>query len=272
MVDFVQFVADRSADFGVEQEKLDREFQLVDYALSGAMIRTEQFEISDTVVEPVTVDVVHGFFGAKLTSDVLFHSMSVFQNMLDWFSCASRNSKQNIMASFAFSDSRKAMLFTVQLAYPFIFALFAAYFLFDVNTPAVIAMASVLFAAVYTDEFISRLGIFAATCVRAGHRTVQRFAIEFLSVGGKIRLHHRKRLLAFFACKVDGSSTRGRKFFRESMFTAAFQVAVFAAFFSFAWVAVKRLGTVFTDHLDRHCIVPLFANKGCVAVSIGMVK
>lgn len=67
-------------DVGVDRNDVQREVDLVDHALTGAVPARKEFEVLKPVVLPVSVDVMDGFFVIEFPSKVLGHDVAVFHD------------------------------------------------------------------------------------------------------------------------------------------------------------------------------------------------
>jgi hypothetical protein len=257
-----QFVAEFAPKFGVEKKHLYREVDLVDDTLAGTVTAGKEFEVLDSIVLPVAVDVVDGFVGAQLASDVLGHDVTMLQGLV-FFSGDERWDRNpdvavaffvpSEIASFKFSKCLRLLGFGL--------AFWATVFLFGVYSSRTRFAASMYrFAAVLAGQCVFLVGCFSAACVRAFHGTVQRVSAVFFSIRSQVRLPHDERFATLFAGKFDRSLTYGW-FAVGSMIASAREATVFAAFFGFARRTLKWLPAVFALDLDRHGCAPLFGDK-----------
>lgn len=271
MLEFSQFVAGGPAEVGVQNQYFDGELHLVDDTLARTVVRTEQFEIFDAVVKPISIDVMNGFVGEQIAPNALLHNISVLENFMKRLSISRRNTKHDVLSFDSPSYLRKSVSLSMQLAYPFVLTLLTAYFLLNIDTPAWVAVAGAFFAAVYADKFVFFFCALSIICGRAGHRAISWITVKFFTIRSQIRLHHNERLAAFFAGEVHRSATsRGQRFY-GTVVTSAGKTAIFTTSFSIARVAVERVVAVLADHFDRHCYAPLVGTAG-LALSFEMVK
>lgn len=77
-----QFVAGVFGELGVGLQELDRPRDLVDDALTGTVSRTEEFEVLDSIVHPVAVNMVDSFGVCELPADVLLHDISMLVDVV----------------------------------------------------------------------------------------------------------------------------------------------------------------------------------------------
>ena len=254
-----QIVSEFAPKFGVEQKHLYREVDFVDDALAGTVSVGEQFKVLDSVVLPIAVDVVDGFFWVESSANFLLHYVTVFKNVFACrFSVLRRDSQPDVPPAANGSSGLVSAFLAVKLADPFVFALFRTHLLGEVNATRSISVARAFFAAVHAGEFVARFGVFALACKRAFHRAVQRIAIKFFPVRGQVRQPHDEWLPAFFAGEVDWGLVGGR-FSVLAMISATCQAAV--STFYIARVAIKQLPASFTAFLDRHECFSLFGDK-----------
>ncbi len=245
-------VAGGGAELGVLGQYLDGELHLVDDSLSGAVVRTEQFEVADIVVQTISVNMVHGLFGAKLASDMLFHIVAVLKDFVHGVAVSGRNTQYGVVSFDAPGYFRKSVTFAVQLARPFVFALLAAKFLFSVNRARSVAASFVeFFVAVFAYGFVLFVRSFSPPDSRADHRAVLRELAKFFLVSGDVGANHRKWMGTFPACKFDGSDSRSDSSVFDLMGFSTRRAAILAGSFSFASDA-KNSVAVFASSFNRH--------------------
>lgn len=267
-----QLVAHFPSSFFVGAKNFQRVADKIRHALSSAVVTSEQFKVFETVVERVTVLVVHGFRRKKFSTQRLLHYVSVLKNLVSGVAVSSGNAEQHVFALFTATKFRKSVPVAAKFTDPFVLALPRTQFLLDVDAPAFVSPAQSGLPTVHAFEVVPKFSFATSSFTRAIHRAIKRIVVEFFAVGGQIGLHHREWFLALTTGKTDRRTTGGRKVSLKSVLTAAFQVAVFSTLFSFAWVAVKRLLAVFALHFDGHFKVPLFDSKGSLAMSLGVIK
>lgn len=254
-----------ASELRVEPEHLDREVDLVDDALAGSVAAAKQFEILDSIILSVPVDVVDGFGVKKFAAEMSRHDVSVFQHF-GLFSAVSQCGHRN--PDVAISLDVSAKLSTVESVESLgflrrIFAFDAAVLLRAVNLSS-FARAVHYFTTLRTCEFVSFVGRFSLSGIRAVHGAVQWIATELFSVCGQIGLHHDERFAALFAREVHRCSAGSRKSLLEPVSTSAGQATVFSPCCGIARVAVKRLLAALARHLDRHGFVLLFGDGNSV--------
>lgn len=255
------------AELGVLAQYLDGELHLVDNSLSGAVAAVEQFEVFDPIVRTDAVNVMDGFFGEKVATDVLRHDVAVFENRSR--AAVSRqhgNRDPHVAVAFGMFLVPAAFKFMLRfLLLCFYLALGAAVFLFAVDSPSAafaLSCAMFFFAAILADKLVSFVRIFPTSDIGALRRAVQRVSSELFFVSSEVGLQHGKRVAAFLACEADRHAPGGRHFFVKAVGAAASETAVFSSRFYIAFIAVKRLFALLARHLDGHGYSPVCGNTG----------
>jgi hypothetical protein len=96
VANFAQLEPGFSSEVGVLLKHGDRERDFIDDALAGAVPTGKQFEVPQRVVAPVSVNVMDGFLGEKLSPDVLLHDEAVFENVPRGLAVRPRNDHANV--------------------------------------------------------------------------------------------------------------------------------------------------------------------------------
>src|SRR5580692_9850589 len=91
--------ANFASEVRVTTDHFLREVELVNDSLTGTVTAGKKLQIADVVEKAVSVDMVHGFFGKKFSSEVLFHYIPVFKNVAGRFSVFSGNNHSNVAVS-----------------------------------------------------------------------------------------------------------------------------------------------------------------------------
>lgn len=230
----------------VESEQFFSPRDLVSNTLSGSVIAAEQFKIFQSVVQPVSRNVMDRLLGKKFSSETLFHYVAVFKYFVGRFPVTRRDTQYNLFTFDASCYLRQAMSFTVQFTCPFVLALFAAYGLFSVYSPASLAAAAVeLLPAVLAIGLVLLVTGFSTPEVRAGHRAVHRVFVELLSIFFQVGRLVAERAFALLTREGDRKALRGW----SPMGTFMRRLAGAPA---------KALGTV--GRFDRENVRTLFAN------------
>ena len=255
-VDQILPTASSLCQAGVSCENFDREVNLIDNSLPRSVAAVEEFKVFNSIVGANSVNVVDSLSGEKFAPQMFGHDVSVLHNMfLGAGSSEHRDVYPNVSVALGVFFVPASFEFMLRLfLLGFYLAFVTAVLLFSVDTTAALLFACAMFflPAILTDKFISLVRILATSEIRALHRAIQRVSSEFLLVRGKVGLHHRERLTAFTARKINGSAARSGKLFRETVLTTTLQATVFTSFFRFARVAVKRLLAIRTWHLNGH--------------------
>lgn len=269
-----QFIAERSAEVGIQRQYLDGELRLVDDSLAGTVPAAEQLQVFNSVVAPDTVDVVDSFVLPEIAPKMLGHGVSMFHNVpLHTVSGEFGQRHPNVAVTLGmFFVAATFESFKCNLLLSSYFAIVATVFLLTVDSPACFAVAMFFFAALLAFEFVALIRILAATAVGTEHRAVKRVFTEFLAVRGKVSLPHGERLGAFLTRKRDQYVAGRRTRFVETVSTSALKAAILAPFFNFVGIAVKRLLAVFARHLDGHIFSLSFGNEKVLGMSVGVVK
>jgi len=260
----LQFVSCGSPKFRVGEQHVNCELNLVDYALAGTVPGREQFKVFEPVVLPVAVDVMHRFVFVQFATELLRHYVAVFHSFGS-FSVVRQGGHGNPDVAVPLDMPADVSRFVAFERRNFLrrnFTFVAAIFLLAVYSKMLAVAASIFFfTALLAREFVSFIRIFAAPNVRTVHRAVHRVFFESFAVSGQVRLHHRKRLFAFFAGEVYRRAARGVGFFVQVL-SSALDAAIFASLINLALIAVKRLFAVQAFHFDGHGWGSLFGDKG----------
>lgn len=264
-----QLVAYRPGKFGVELQHVDRKLHLVDDSLPRPMPAAEQFEVGQIVVEPVTVDVVDGFFGEKFASEVPRHDVPVLKNFVGGLAVLSGNSQDRVFTLDAPSGLRQSVFLPVDFARPFVFALFAAKHLFSVESARAFQSSFVkFFAAVFAVCFVSFISVFPTALVGTRHRAIKRVFVELFSVRFHVRRLHGERRAAFFAVKNDGFSLRRRSAVQSFVRPMTRFATKFSAFFALPRDS-KLLAAMFASAFGWHGYDSSVGSRKIVAGFIG---
>jgi hypothetical protein len=238
----------------VQAEYVDREGHFVGDALTGAVSVGEQLQVLDTVVLPVSVDVVNGFPLHQGAPERLFHNPAVLKNLTLLSSSNVRGDGQPDVAialdMSADLTGREPVGGALLLrSDP---AGLIAKFLLGVYASSGLSSVASRCSAVCANERGLGVGLFPLRDPKAGGGTVSRVVTEFLSICGQVSLHHRKFLTAFGAGKRDPYPAGAGKRFVKSVGCPTLEAAILAAQSGLAWVAVKIVSAVCADHFERH--------------------
>jgi hypothetical protein len=277
-----QFDSCGSGEVRVQSQYVDRELDLIDDALAGAVTARKEFEIRQKVVLPITVSVVNSFLRVKFAAEVLAHHVAMFQHFCFLAIIGEGRNGKPYVSVFLDMASYIARIKSVQRRNSGgrRFARLTTVFLFSVYAKSRGGARSVHeFVTVFTNKLVSFVGAFSATNLRADYRAVQGIAVEFFTIRFQMRLHHRKRLPAFFAGESNRCSA-GRIYLAIEMIAAAFETAIFAAVRGFAWVAVKFFAAVHAIQFEGHgyrpfmsqCLGSTCATRTCQVAYAGMTK
>lgn len=262
-----------SRELGVLSQYLDREGNLVDYALTGTVPAAEKLKVLDSVVRFNPVDVVDGLVTKKFSSEVLLHNVAVLKNVLSHgLAVLRRNTQCDVVAAHPSGDLGQPVFRAMQFACPFVLALLTAQFLVAINSAATPSASPVeFFATVLAVSFVALVGIFAATHGRARHRAVQWIVSEFLLVRTQVGGFVAKTAAAFFASESD-SVNFGRRPPVQSLACAnASRRTEFSVSFSLARGA-KSLLAMLANLFSGHDCGSLFSGKQAVAHACSCVK
>lgn len=204
MIDRAQFVAERSADFGVQGQYLDGELCLVDHALTRPVATVEKLQIFKSVIASDAVHMMDGFFGEQIAADVLRHDVSVFEHGVLHASDEAGNSDPDVTVSLrVFLDVPTVKARESRIALIRSFALAIAKALLHVYATARFAPTALFFTALFASKPLAFHRVFATSKVGARHAAIHRVFTKFFSVGGDHRRFVRERFAAFFAGKID---------------------------------------------------------------------
>lgn len=228
---FAQLISGSAGKVGIQGQYLDGKGNFVDDTLPRPVAAAEQFQIFDSIVEPLPVDMVHGFVGQKLSSNVGLHDVTMFENFMHWYAVLRWYAQYCVLSFNAPRYFWKSMTLAMQFAGPFIFALLAAQGVLLIDGARPFSAASVeLFAAVFAISFVALVGSLAAANRRARYGTVRRVFAEFLSVSCQVCGFVREIISAFAAVKVHGGYLRGRTTVQSFMCLLAIKPAKTLAF------------------------------------------
>jgi hypothetical protein len=264
-----QFVAGIPEKIRVEQAHFDCESDLVNNSLAGTVAAGEQFEVLNSVILSVAINVMDGFIGSQVAGKMFGHNVTMFKHGAFFPANQRRDRKPDISVLFdvtAILPRVKSGKRAIHLGS--YFAFLAAIFLLAINAASSFALAVFFSAALLADKFIAFIGIFAAASVRTIHRAIQRAVPKTFTISSQKRLHHNKWFSAFFTGKTDRSFTQRGDTLLKPVGASASEATVFAPSLYVAGVAIKKLATVFTPRFDRHGISPLFDRKGEYAMLV----
>lgn len=269
-MNLVQFKASRSGEVGVQSQYLDGELYLVDNALAGSVAAAEKLQVLDSVVRADAVDVVDGFSGEQVASEMFGHDIAVFHSGVFFAGNERRHRYPDIAVAFDVAPVASSIKFFERVRpLRFSFASTAAKFLLCVDSASRFSPFGKRVATLGTSESASRFCIFFATHVGTISRAVQRVFVEFFPVSRKVRLHHNERLVAFFAGEMDWRAGC-RNASAKSVGAATSETTVFSPPFDFAGVREKLPFANNAFHFERHGFLPLCGNEGSIAVSFGV--
>lgn len=201
----MQHFSTSASKFGIQGEYLDSEVDFVDNALAGSVLAEKKFEVVGQVMLPVSINVMHGFFGKKFSSKRLLHYIAVFQHFRFLAVVGEcRNRDPNVTVAFHVSPyvaGFKAFERLSTLVGGF--ALDATKFLFAVNVSLRFSATTLFFAALKTCKAVFEHRIFSTSNARTVDRTVQGVFSEFHPVSFYDRGLVRKEVAAFFTVKFE---------------------------------------------------------------------
>lgn len=242
----------------VGRENFNRKVDLVDNALAGPVATVEQLKVFVPIVRPYPVDVVNSFFGQELATESFGHDVTVLHDSALLALYETRDGYPDVAVTFGVAPERAAFEFPQRsLSEKFVTALRRAVFLLRVKAPARLPTASERVLAVGARKLVAIFGIFGASDVGTRSRAVKRSVWVLFEVGIIVGAHHAERLGALLAREVEHFSSRSNVRSTKSFGTPAGNTAKTALV---ARVAVKRLSTILTLFLDRHCSV---LSRGC---------
>jgi hypothetical protein len=179
-----QLITGLPGELGIQSQYLDRELHLVDDALAGSVTAAEQFEVSQNIILPVTIDVVDGFFFEQLPTQVLLHNPTMLKHR-SLFSVVSQRGYGAPYIPMSFNMTPySSFVETVESCnfHSFVFAFSTAIFLFCVNAATGFSAFCYYLFASRACKGVTHSGIFSASYVRARTRAVQRRPTKSLFV------------------------------------------------------------------------------------------
>lgn len=264
----------RFGEFGVSLDHLDSEGDLIDDALSGTVTAGEEFQVLDTVVLPIAVNVVDGFVRVEFATDVLRHDEAVLENAFLSASDARGNGNNHVPSSF-FVPFKTLSSFESRVkpgqsggALVFRFAALTAKFLLCVVLNAahgVVFLSRHCLPALKASEDLLFFVPCALSFARALRGAVTRIFVKLLTVRGKSPRLHKESAIANFASESDRLHNGRRATVRLFVSQAARVRTVF--FLGFARLYLKSRLAVLASFLNGHGDL-LLVEKRIVAVSV----
>lgn len=264
-MNLVQFKASRSGEVGVQSQYLDGELYLVDNALAGSVAAAEKLQVLDSVVRADAVDVVDGFSGEQVASEMFGHDIAVFHSGVFFAGNERRHGYPNVAVpfdvSFVFTPAE-----SVEGARSLRsrFTLVVAEFCFVIKITVWAALQRLVFAALFAGEHVVGISRFSAPECRALHGTVERISTKLLEIRFKVSGLHFERPLAFLTGKLyRWNPTCSPTVLGFKQATARNATALLSGVFV---PYAKSLLALFTNLIDnRHGFFPLVGSKGTVA-------
>lgn len=265
-----QLIAGSGGELGIQSKYLDCECDLVGYALAGAVAAGEQFKVFRSVVLSIAVDVVHRFFLEQFTAKSFRHYVAMFHDCVLLTGHQRWHGNPDVAMAFDVSTKIPAFEFSQStFFYKFVSACWRAVFLLVVEASSWFTAFRESLLAVRARKSIAGIGVFSLPGTRAFSRAVQRIASVFFVVFSKVRLQHAERLAAFPASKSNLLSPWCRSDRFEPKRRSALQATKSLVR---AWIAKKRLSTLFARFFETHVLTPVFDRAVSMDVRLGIVK
>lgn len=201
-----QFDTRLAGEFRVCPEHIDGESDFVDHALAGTVTAGEELQIVDPVILPISVLVVDGFFGEKLSAKMPCHDVTMLKNVALDAADERRNGDIHIPAP---STSKSLYLSAIEaLKSNLLLPLRLAGNTAKLLRVIVFGSAGVfLFShwcnltALFASKNISLLCVRSSTVGGTRNRTVKRWTIKLFDICRKIGRGYLELLSAVLACQ-----------------------------------------------------------------------
>jgi hypothetical protein len=201
------------SELRVGLEHVYGEGNFVHDALSRPMTTGEQFEIGDVVEAPITVDVMDSLLWEKLTTEMLFHDIPMFEHLAAGLALFGWNPDRDVPALHARGHNTIRKAFVERIALGFGFAFVAAKFLGAIVSDALSFTATVLphrrsLSALNASKEGALLGHFMLFSAKTFAGAVGGLFAVLLDVSRQIALLHKERAATMLARKLCGLRTR----------------------------------------------------------------
>lgn len=252
---FFRGSACRDDELRVLPEHFKREGDFVDDALAGAVSVGEQFQVLDTIVVPVPVNVVDSFVGEQTSAYVLLHDVAMFEDFLAPQCGGVADHYGHVPPFVATCQIAFSKSFIERRGLEECFTLPVTKFLFSVKRAAGSAAHRVHNAALQAFEVVSNICISSPTQVGAWHGAIQRVSVPLFSKCGYNARLHFKQNTALLAGKREHGDP-GSEPSVESLvggLARSFAKTARAVF----WFNGKGFVAVFARQLNWHGLTPL---------------
>jgi hypothetical protein len=225
-----QFYASTPSEFGVQAKNVNCELDLVHDALARTVATGKKLKVFNRIMLTIAVNVVNGFFGKKLSTDVLFHDVAMFKHVASsgFWPNVSRKMNPNVAVSFyVFPVFAIVELLFSASAVILAFAFSITELLFVIQRTAWSAAERIHFIALLACEKISFGSIFASPFRRAWYGAVKRIFSELISISIQVSRLVRKWISTFSAVKRDAFRQSSRATVNCFMRSMAYWAAKF---------------------------------------------